>query len=131
MRQILLCCAVVLSAGFLLARQSGQSPGATPPYQTPPTFPEGQAPRSQAPPDTKAPPAEKMSDQAVEGKILDQLRAEPALSRTSVDAHVEPGSVVLSGSVDTMAQHDLAIRIAEENAAGRSVVDQIKVKQQT
>ncbi|MBO0911471.1 MAG: BON domain-containing protein [Acidobacteria bacterium] len=125
MRQIVLCCAVLLSAVVLLAQQ-GQ-----PPPTTPPTFPEGQTPRSQVPPDTQAPPAEKMSDQAVEGKIVDQLRAEPALSRTNVDARVDQDSVVLKGSVDNMAQHDLAVRIAEENAGGRNVVDNIKVKQQT
>jgi osmotically-inducible protein OsmY len=83
------------------------------------------------PPDTQAPPPEKMSDEAVEGKILDQLKAEPALSRTKVGARVDQDSVVLSGRVDNMAQHDLAVRIAQENAAGRNVVDEIKVKQQT
>jgi osmotically-inducible protein OsmY len=110
---------MLLSAVFLFAQQE-QPPPAT----TPPTFPEGQTPGSQAS------PSEKMSDQAVEGKILDQLRAEPALSDTNVDARVDQNSVVLSGSVRNMAQHDLAVRIAQENAGSRNVVDKIKVKKQ-
>jgi len=117
----------MLISGVFLFAQQGQSP----PYQTPPTFPEGQTPRSQVPPDTQAPPSQKMSDQAVKGKIHDQLKAEPALSRTNVDARVNRNSVVLSGSVANMTQHDLAVRIAQENAGSRNVVDKIKVKQQT
>jgi len=129
MKQLVLCCAGLLCAVCLFAQQG--TPGATPPYQTPPTFPEGQTPRSQTPPDTEQSPSEKTSDQAVEGKILDQLRAEPALSRTNLNARVDSSSVVLTGHVDTMVQHDLAVRIAQENAGARNVVDEIKVKEQT
>jgi hypothetical protein len=122
---------MLISAVLLFAQQGQTPPATTPPYQTPPTFPEGQTPRSQVPPDPQAQPSEKMSDQAVEGKILDQLRAEPALSHTSLVARVDRNSVVLSGNVRNMAQHDLAVRIAHENADSRNVVDKIKVKQQT
>jgi osmotically-inducible protein OsmY len=83
------------------------------------------------PPDTQAPPPQAMSSEQVEGHILNQLKAEPTLSSTNVDARVDDGSVVLTGSVDTMTQHDLAIRIAQSNAGDRRVVDKIKVKQQT
>ena len=83
------------------------------------------------PPDTKAPPPETMSSEKVEGQILNQLRAEPSLWGTNVDARVDDTSVVLTGSVDTMTQHDLAVRIAQSNAGDRKVLDKIKVKQQT
>ena len=128
-----LSCAVLFLGTMVLAQQQGQPPPtATPPYQTPPTFPEGrQNPRGQLPPDTQAPPAETMSSQRVEGQILDQLRAEPTLSGTNIDARVNGNSVVLSGNVDTLAQHDLAIQIAQSNAGNRRIVDRIKVKQQT
>jgi hypothetical protein len=128
-----LSCAVLFVATIVLAQQQGQPPPITsPPYQTPPTFPEGrQNPREQMPPDTQAPPAETMSSQRVEGQILDQLRAEPTLSGTNIDARVNDNSVVLSGNLDTLAQHDLAIQIAQSNAGNRRIVDRIKVKQQT
>ena len=126
----LLPCAVLFLATIVLAQQ--QPPTTNPPYQTPPTFPEArQNPRGQIPPDTQAPPAQTMSSQRVEGQIQDQLRAEPSLSATNVDARVDDNSVVLTGTVDTMTQHDLAVRIAQSNAGDRRLVDKIKIKQQT
>jgi hypothetical protein len=124
---------LLLLATIVLAQQQGQPPPATnPPYQTPPTFPEGrQTPGEQMPPDTKAPPPHTQSSKRVEGKILQQLRAEPSLSGTNVDAKVDDNSVVLTGTLDTLNQHDLALRIAQANAGNRKVVDKVKVKQQT
>jgi hypothetical protein len=128
-----LSCVVVFLSVFVLAQQQGQPPPTTnPPYRTPPTFPEGrQTPRDQMPPDTQAPPPQAMSSQRLEGRIVDQFRAEPKLSGTNVDARVDDNSVVLTGSVDTVEQHDLAVRIAQANAGDRNIVDRIKVKQQT
>jgi hypothetical protein len=128
-----LSCALLFLATIVLAQQQGQPPPTTnPPYQTPPTFPEGhQAPGQQMPPDTQAPPAQTMSSQRVEGQILDQLKAEPTLSGTNIDARVDNDSVVLTGSVDTLAQRDLAVQVAQSNAGNRRIVDHIKVKQQT
>ena len=128
-----LSCAVLLLATIVVAQQQGQPPPTTnPPYQTPPTFPEGrQTPGQQMPPDTQAPPAETMSSQKVEGQILQQFRAEPTLSGTNIDARVNDNSVVLSGNVNTLAQHDLAIQIAQSNAGNRRIVDKINVNQQT
>jgi osmotically-inducible protein OsmY len=83
------------------------------------------------PPDTPAPPAQTMSSQRVEGQIQDQLRAEPSLSATNVDARVDDNLIVLTGTVDTITQHDLAVRIAQSNAGERRRVDKIKIKQQT
>ena len=128
-----LCSMLLFLATGVLAPQQGQPPPTTsPPYETPPTFPEGrQTPREQMPPDTHAPPPETMSSQRVEGQIMDQLKAEPALTGTNIDARVDNNSVVLTGSVDTTAQHDLAVRIAQSNAGDREVVDKVKVRQQT
>jgi hypothetical protein len=128
-----LSCAVLFLATIVLAQQQGQPPPTTsPPYQTPPTFPEGrQTPGQQMPPDTQAPPPQAMSSQRVEGQILDQLKAEPTLAGSNIDAQVDDSSVVLTGSVDNMTQHDLAVRIAQSNAGDRKIVDKIKVKQQS
>jgi hypothetical protein len=128
-----LSCAVLFLATIVLAQQQGQPPPTTsPPYQTPPTFPEGRkTPGQQMPPDTQAPPPQAMSSQRVEGQILDQLKAEPTLAGSNIDAQVDDSSVVLTGSVDNMTQHDLAVRIAQSNAGDRKIVDKIKVKQQS
>jgi osmotically-inducible protein OsmY len=123
-----LSCVALFLATVVLAQQQGQPP----PTTTPPTFPEGrQTPREQMPPDTQAPPAQTMSSQQVEGQILQQFREEPTLSGTNIDAKVNDSSVVLSGNADSLAQHDLAIQIAQSNAGGRRIVDRIKVKRQT
>ena len=116
-----LSCAVLFLATMVLAQQQGQRPPTTnPPYQTPPTFPEGrQTPRGQMPPDTQAPPPQAMSSEWVERQIVNQLKAEPALSGTSVDARVDDNLVVLTGSVNSITQHDLAVRIAQSNAGDR------------
>jgi hypothetical protein len=128
-----LSCALLFLATIVLAQQQGQPPPPTnPPYQTPPTFPEErQTPEQQMPPDTPAPPAQTMPSQRVEVQILDQLKAEPTLSGTNIDARVDNDSVVLTGSVDTLAQRDLAVQIAQSNAGNRRIVDHIKVKKQT
>jgi BON domain-containing protein len=125
-------CTVLLLATLVLAQQGQPSPTTTPPYQIPPTFPEGrQRPMEQMPPDTKAPPPQAMSSERVERQILDQLKAEPILSVTNVDARVDDDAVVLTGSVDTMTQHDLAVRIAQARAGDRRIVDKITIRQQT
>jgi hypothetical protein len=132
MKHILFCFALLL-AGIGVAQQQGQPPPTTsPPYQTPPTFPEGQqTPRAQMPPDTQAPPPQTMSTERVEQQITQRLSSEPELSKSNIDAKVDENSVVLTGSVDSETQHDLAVRIAQSYAGDRKIVDKIKVKQHT
>jgi len=126
-----LSCAVLILATMVSAQQQGQPPVTKMPGQTPPTFPDTrQTHRNQMPPDTNAPPARSMSSRQIEGRIVHQFREEPTLSGTNVDARVDDSSVVLIGSVDTLAQHDLAVQIAQSNAGGRRILDRIDVKQQ-
>src|SRR4051794_17187775 len=108
MKYVVLCCVALLAITFS-AQQPGQGPSTSnPPYQTPPTFPEGQAkPGAQIPPDTQAPPTEPSSNRQVEGQIVDGFRAEPALSGTNIDAEVADTSIVIKGSVETITQHDV------------------------
>jgi osmotically-inducible protein OsmY len=82
------------------------------------------------PPETKAPPPQAISSERVEEQILHQLRAEPTLSDTNLDARVDDNAVVLTGNVHTMAQHDLALVIAQANAGDRKIVDKVKIKLQ-
>jgi hypothetical protein len=128
-----LACIFLLLASMVYAQQQGQAPPTTsPPYQTPPTFPEGrQTPRAQMPPDTEAPPRQTMSTEQVEQQITQRFSSEPELSKSNIDAKVDDKSIVLTGSVDTETQHDLAVRIAQSYAGDRRIVDQIKVKQRT
>jgi hypothetical protein len=120
-----LALAFVTSAAF--AQQ--QPPTNSPPYSTPPTFPEGR-PQQQMPPDTKAPPPQDLSASEVEQRIQDKLNHEPALANTEIGVKIDAKSVTLTGSVDTEKQHDLALRIAQSYAGHRKIVDKIKVQGQ-
>jgi hypothetical protein len=120
---------VLLVATLGFAQQ--QPPSTSPPYQTPPTLPEGsQAPREQMPPDMDA-PAHEASVAQVEQQIMDHLSAEPTLAHTNVGAKVDEDSVLLTGTVDTQTEHDVAVRIAQSYAGGREIVDKINIRKQT
>lgn len=132
MKQIVFCFVLLLATIVFAQQQDQPPPNTTPPYETPPTFPEGgQTPRGHMPPDMQAPPPETMSSQQVEQEITQRLSSEPALSKSNIDAKADENSVVLTGSVDTETQHELAVRIAQSYAGDRKIVDKIKVKQQT
>jgi hypothetical protein len=134
MKQFLLCATLLLS-GMCLGQQ-GQPPPEQqrPPYQTPPTFPEGrqapgQAPGQTMPPDEPAPRA--LSAEEVQQEITSHLKSEPGLSNTEIVAHVNKRSVVLSGKVSSEQQRDLALGIARSYAGHRKLVDKIKVQRQS
>ncbi len=122
----ILCGLVLLLASLCLAQQPGQFP---PDQSTPPTFPQGQTPGRQMPPDQEAPPAEQMSSTQVQQQIEQHLNAEPALTSTNVGVKTDDQTVVLTGTVDTRGQHDLAMRIAKSYAGDRQIVDKIKVRE--
>lgn len=122
-------CGVALA--FAVSGFAQQSPTNPPPYTTPPTFPQDQTPRQEMPPDTKAPPPSELSSAQVEQKIQDKLNSESALSKAKLEVKADRQSVTLTGTVDTDAQHDLALRIARSYAGDRKMVDRIEVRQQT
>src|SRR5215470_9078298 len=116
---------------FAVSAVAQRSPTNPPPYTTPPTFPQDQAPRQQMPPDTKAPPPQNLSTAQVEQKIQDKLNSEPDLSNATLRAKADQQSVTLTGTVDTDTQHDLAVRIARSYAGDRKIVDRIEVRQRS
>jgi BON domain len=123
-----LCALALAFAVSAFAQQ--QSPTNPPPYTTPPTFPDDQASRQEMPPDTKAPPPQGLSTAQVEQQIQDKLNSEPILANANVGVKTDDKSVTLTGTVDTDAQHDLALRIAQSYAGHRAIVDKITVRGQ-
>ncbi len=120
----------LLMATAMLAQQQGQPPPTMPPQGTPPTFPEDRAPRRQMPPDQEAPP-QGLSTPEVQHQIQQGLNAEPALRNSNIVVHVDDNSVILTGTVDSEQQQDLALRIAQSYAGDRKIVDKIKIRQRT
>jgi hypothetical protein len=124
---LLLSGPVLLLATLGFSQQQAQPPPTSPPYTTPPTFPE----EPQMPPDQKAPPPQALSTTQVEQQIQEHFNAEPALTNTNVGIKADESLVVLSGTVDSDTQHELALRIAKSYAGDRKIVDKITVRQQT
>ncbi len=119
----MLCGFVFLVSSMVWAQQ-----GQPPPQSTPPIFPQGHSPR-EIPPDQEAPSAQRMSNVQGQQQIEQQLNSEASLSGTNVGVKTDDQSVVLTGTVDTRGQHDLALRIAQSSAGDRQVVDKIKVRE--
>jgi len=128
-------CGIVVLASTVAVGQMGPAqsqPGQQPP-STPPTFPNDQQSPRTMPPDQNAPAPtpEAVSSEQIEQQITQQITADPKLEGTNLRAEVDEASIVVSGTVNTAEQHDLAMDIARSHAGDRNVVDKIKVKQQT
>jgi glucose/arabinose dehydrogenase len=123
---LLLCGALLLLATLTFSQQQAKPPPGSPPYISPPTFPE----EPQMPHDQKAPPPQALSSTQVEQQIQ-HFNAEPALANTNLGIKADESLVVLSGTVDSDTQHELALRIAQSYAGDRKIVDKITVRQQT
>ena len=119
---------VFLAATTVFGQQPGQPTMS--PQGTPPTFPEDRAPRQQIPPDQEAPP-QGLSTPEVQQQIQQGFNSEPMLRSSNVGVHVTENSVILTGTVESEQQHDVALRIAQSYAGDRKIVDKTKVMQAT
>ena len=128
-----IACAAVLSlAGLGFAQQQNQSHTTSSPSGTAPTPQQEQAPSPPMRPDQQTRPIqERLSAAQAHKQIEKDLRSEPALANTNVASTTDDSSVVLTGTVDTQAQRDLAIFIVQSYAGNRQIVDKIKVRQQS
>jgi len=117
-----LCGFALLLATLAFAQQQAQpTPSVTPPT----SFPEV----PQMPPDQKAPPPQGLSALEVEQEIQDHFNTEPTLADTNLGVEADESSVILTGTVKSDLQHDLALRIVRSYAADRKLVDKVQVPQ--
>ena len=131
-RIILSAALLVLSVGLLAQQQSRPPYDEQPPAQTPPTFPEDHDPGVRPvppnmPPDTSAPPRE-LSNSEIQQQIQTKLDSEPALKNNQLSAQVTDDEVVVSGTTDSTAERDVALRIAKSYAGDRPVVNKVEIK---
>jgi hypothetical protein len=133
MRRIIFAAAILMLSVGLLAQQQGRPPyDEQPPVQTPPTFPQDQDPDVRPvppdmPPDTSAPPRQ-LSNSEIQQQIQDKLNSEPVLKNNQLSAQVTDDEVVVSGTADSNAERDVALRIAESYAGERPVVNKVEIK---
>jgi osmotically-inducible protein OsmY len=123
-RIIYVCVVLVFLAASAWAMQHGQPQ---------PTFPQGQPPSptqrqpQDFPPDTAAPERHPMSTTEIQRQIQDRLSNEPALANTSLTVTADESSIVLTGTVNSTQQHDMAVHIARSYAGSRQIIDKIKI----
>ena len=120
-------CLLLLLVTSTQAQVQGQPPSQT----MSSTFFQEQVPREQMPPDQQAPPPRVATPEKVQQQIEQHLNSESALQNSKVTVHVSDDVVILSGTVNTEQQHDLALRIAQSYAGDRKIVDKIERTQQT
>ena len=112
----------LLLATLAFAQQQAQpTPSVTPPT----SFPEV----PQMPPDQKAPPPQGLSALEVEQQIQKHFNTDPTLANTKLGVEADESSVILTGTVESDLQHDLALRIVRSYAGDRKLVDKVQVPQ--
>jgi osmotically-inducible protein OsmY len=108
---------LALFTGFVLA----QNPGAQDRPDQPQPTPQAQQPT----PDTPAPAQSQPQSSSAGAQIQAALQKEPALANVMVNETSE--KIELAGTVASAADKDKARSIAEANAGGRKIVNNIKV----
>lgn len=76
-------------------------------------------------PQSGAPPSASTID--LQSRVNEALKNDPGLSHASVSANVTDATVELTGTVPSRAAGTTAVRIAQENAGSRKVVDHLNV----
>lgn len=110
-----------------------QSPQ-TLPKQSPQTTPNQSqtTPSQQMPRDNQSPTAMNDSSHASSSQIQQQVQqgwqSQSALSNSKLNAQVSGSTLTLDGTVSSEAEHQQALQVANQNANGLQVVDNIKVQ---
>jgi osmotically-inducible protein OsmY len=68
-----------------------------------------------------------MSTTEIQRQIQNRLSNEPALANTSLTVTADESSIVLTGTVNSTQQHDMAVHIARSYAGSRQIIDKIKI----
>jgi len=90
-----------------------------------------QTPNQQLPPDTRAPAPGQVSSLDIENELQKEFGRAPLLRGQQLKASVDDKNIVLTGTVETQEQHDLALQLARQYAKERKVADQIVIRQKT
>lgn len=71
---------------------------------------------------------EKLDDAALSSKIKAKMVLDDTVKARTIDVTIHDSIVTLSGTVDTVAEHDRAIRLARETAGITDVIDRLGVR---
>jgi osmotically-inducible protein OsmY len=79
------------------------------------------------PPDTHAPATPALSNAEVQQQLEKKIADEPGLTGSNVSVTVDDHGIVLSGTVESEQQHQLALRAAQSLAGDRPIDDKLQV----
>lgn len=92
-----------------------------------PTFPTELHPSSTMPPDTAAPPPTESSNAKIAGQITTAMAQERRLKKATIKVDVTDYQVFLAGHVSDNDNRYLALRIANDYAGARTLVDKLRM----
>lgn len=118
----------MLLATMATAQQQAQPPVGPPPHETPLPPTTGEQNPSQMPPDTSAPATPALPNAEIQQQIQKKISTDPSLADANVTVNVDDHGVVLTGIVDTEAQHQAALTAAQSLAGDRPIDDKIQVR---
>jgi len=80
---------------------------------------------SQAPPETPQAQSNPGQNRRIQDSISDLLNSDPVLSGSDVDAAVDDHNIVLTGKVQSHAQHERVLQLVSSYGRWRKIVDKI------
>ena len=121
MARILLC-VLLLSAVLGFSQQ--------PQTQDPPRTPPSNAPdNSQQPPQSATQDQSKAGvNQRIQSSIQDLLSSDPILDGVDIQANVNDESIVLTGTVQSYAQHQRVLQLVSSYGRWRKIEDKVKMQ---
>jgi hypothetical protein len=125
MARIVLC--ILLLSAVLGFSQQPQSQD--PPAKPPSTSPDNNSTQAQNPSQDPSKDQDKAStNQRIQSSIQDLLSSDPVLSDVDVEAKVNDVSIVLTGTVESYAQHQRVLQLVSSYGQWRKIDDRVKMK---
>jgi hypothetical protein len=99
------------------------------PNQDSPTQPPtSSAENSQSPAQNSSPQDKAGANERIQTSIRDLLKSDPVVDGADIQVSVDDHSIVLSGKVESYAQHQRVLQLVAQYGRWRQIVDQIKME---
>jgi osmotically-inducible protein OsmY len=120
MARILLCLLLCCGLGFAQQPQD-QNPPANPPSSSADNNPQPAQDPSRNQDKASA-------NERIQSSINDLLSSDPVLNGVDVEASVNDESIILTGTVDSYAQHQRVLQLVSTYGQWRKIVDKVKMQ---
>jgi hypothetical protein len=129
MNRILVCALLLLSAPLAMSQQPQQPGQNRPPYTTPPTFPNTQAPNQ--PPLAVPPDQVPSASSDIQDQLQRTLNRDPDLKDAQVQTRVDEDTITLKGTVQDETEHQKILQLAQTYSGKRKIVDKLVIKEKS